>query len=64
MCYYCHYGCGCYDPEYFPRYHRPRHGYYYGEPIPREEREDLEQAIWALEQRLKAIEAKLAESGK
>ncbi len=63
MCHYCHDDWGCGGGYHYPGHYDPRWRYY-EEPAPAERREYLAEEKRILEQRLKEIEARLAESSK
>jgi hypothetical protein len=63
MCYCCHDDWGCYGPHYYPRHYGPIWRYY-EEPTPQERRGYLEEEKRFLEQRLKEIDSRIAESSK
>jgi hypothetical protein len=63
VCNYCHDDLGCYGWHHYRGCYRPSWGYY-EEPPPGGRRGYLEEEKRILEQRLKEIEAGIAEAGK
>jgi hypothetical protein len=63
VCHHCYDDRGCYGWHYYPRSYGPRRQYY-EEPTPEDRRGYLEEDKRILEQRLKEIETRIAETNK